>query len=202
MIDKRFVVVFLFMFTVTSVCSYLVWRVFLLEQKVEEQEIPDDVDACVYEEVDFMLPVKSFLKRCAASDRLSYVRRLFVNQWISSNHKDLASLIMYAQGATNYEEMKKAFMNAIDKEPKKSAAAKFITNALDIVDKDPKLIEHATKSLQEGYTQKIHSLRGEIMQASREDRDYKRLKNEYRKALEAWISEKHGDLLDEIIAQL
>jgi hypothetical protein len=201
MIDKRFFIVFLFMFTITGIGSYLVWRIFLLEKKVEH-EIPEDVEACVYEEVDFLLPVKSFLKRCAASERLSYVRRLFVNQWISSNHKDLASLIMYAQGATNYEEMKKAFMNAVDKEPKKTAAAKFIINALDIIDKDSKLVEHVTKSLQEGYTQKIHSLRGEIMQASREERDYKRLKTEYRKELESWISEKHGDLLDEIIAQL
>lgn len=201
MIDKKFFIVFLFMFSITGIGSYLVWRIFLLEKKVEH-EVPDDVDACVYEEVDFMLPVKSFLKRCAASDNLSYVRRLFVNQWISSNQKDLASLIMYAQGATNYEEMKKAFMNAVDKEPKKTAAAKFIINALDIIDKDPKLVEHVTKSLQEGYTQKIHSLRGEIMQASREERDYKRLKNEYKKELESWISEKHGNLLDEIIAQL
>lgn len=201
MVDKRFFIVFLFMFTVTGIGSYLVWRIFLLEKKVEH-EIPEDVEACVYEEVDFMLPVKSFLKRCAASDNLSYVRRLFVNQWISSNQKDLASLIMYAQGATNYDEMKKAFMNAVDKEPKKTAAAKFITNALEIIDKDSKLVEHVTKSLQEGYTQKIHSLRGEIMQASKEDRDYKRLKSEYRKELESWISEKHGDLLDEIIAQL
>ncbi len=201
MVDKKFVIVFVFMFAITGVGSYLVWRVFLLEQKVE-QELEDEVEACVYEEVDFMLPVKSFLKRCAASEKLSYVRRMFVNQWISSNQKDLASLIMYAQGATNYAEMKKAFMNAVDKEPKKTAAAKFITNAIDIIDKDPKLIEHVTKSLQQGYTQNIHSLRGEIMQAAKDGRDYKRLKAEYRKELESWISEKHGDLLDEIIAQL
>lgn len=201
MVDKRFFIIFLFMFTVTGVCSYLVWRVFLLEKKVEH-EIPEEVDASVYEEVEFMLPVKSFLKRCAASENLSYVRRLFVNQWISSNHKDLAFLIMYAQGATNYEEMKKAFMNAIEKESDKTAAAKFITNALDIIDADPKLVEHVNKSLQEGYTQQIHSLRGEILQADKDGKDYKRLKNEYKKALESWINEKHGYLLDEIIAQL
>lgn len=202
MIDKRFFIVFLFMFAVTGIGSYLVWRVFILEKKIEQSDLSEEVDACVYEEIDFLLPVKSFLKRCAASDKLSYVRRLFVNQWISSNHKDLASLIMYAQGATNYEEMKKAFMNAVDKESKKTAAAKFITNALDIIDKDSKLIDHVNKSLQEGYTQKIHSLRGEIMQASREERDYQKLKTEYKQELESWISEKHGALLDEIIAQL
>lgn len=199
MIDKRFLVVFLFMFLFTGVTSYLVWRVFLLEKKVETEKIEEST---TYEDVDFHLPVKSFLKRCADSQELSYVRRLFVNQWISSNQKDLASLIMYVQGATNYEEMKKAFMNAIEKEPAKTAAAKFITNAIDIIDKDPKLVEYVTKSLQEGYSQPIHTLRGEIMQAEKDGKEYRRLKNEYKKELYKWIDEKHGDLLDKIIAQL
>lgn len=201
MVDKRFFIIFLFMFFFSGVTFYLVWRVFLLEQKVEH-EIPEELDASVYEEVEFTLPVKSFLKRCAASEHLSYVRRLFVNQWISSNQKDLASLIMYAQGATNYDEMKKAFMNAIDQEPKKTGAAKFITNAIEIIDADSKLVDHVNKSLLQGYTQPIHSLRGEILQTDKDSKEYKRLILEYKKQLSAWIDENHGELLDEIIAKL
>ncbi|MBI2344732.1 hypothetical protein HYV10_01515 [Candidatus Dependentiae bacterium] len=199
MIDKRFFTVFLLMFIFTGIISFLVWRVFLLEKKVEVEQIDK---GCTYEDIDFNLPVKAFLKRCAASKELSYVRRLFVNQWISSNQKDLATLIMYAQGATNYEEMKKAFINSIEKEPSKTSAAKFITNAIDIIDKNLKLIEHVNSSLQQGYSQAIHSLRGEIMQSDKDGKEYKRLKNEYKKELYKWIDEKHGNLLDEIIAKL
>jgi len=200
MVDKRFFIIFLFMFAFTGGISYLVWRVFLIEKKIETEEI--DIESCSYKEVDFYLPVNAFLKRCAASDKLSYVRRLFVNQWISSNQKDLATLIMYAQGATTYEDMKKAFMNAIDKEPSKTAAAKFIKSSLEIIDKDPTLIEHIDKSLKEGYSQPILRLRGDMMKPDIEDKDYKKFKNDYKKELKKWIDEKHGSLLDEIIEKL
>lgn len=199
MIDKRFLIIFTFMFCFTGVISYLVWRVFLLERFFKIEQVQEGT---AYEEVDFHIPVKTFLKRCAASPELSYVRRLFVNQWISSNQKDLAILIMYAQGSTNYEEMKKAFDNAITKEPSKTAAAKFITSAIGIIDKDPELIMHVNKSLQQGYTQAIHSLRGEIMQTEKDSKEYKRLITEYKKELYKWIDQKHGKLFDEIIAQL
>ncbi len=198
---KKFVTVFLCMFVCTIICSYVVWRIFWYEKKIT-YEIPEEIDASMYEEVEFMLPVKAFLKRCAASNNLSYVRSLFVNQWISSNQKDLASLIVYAQGSLNYEEMKKAFLNGIAKEKGKTEAAKFITNAIDIIDKDQKLIDHVTKSLQQGYPQKIQKLKTELMQTDKDSKEFKRLKTEYKKELENWINQKHGSLLDEIIAQL
>ena len=131
MVDKRFIVVFLLMFVFTGISSYLVWKLIVLERRIDNQE---DLDrAYAYEEIDFALPVQAFLKRCAASQELSYVRRLFVNQWISSNQKDLASLIMYGQGAMTYEDLKKALLNGVSKETSKSAAGLFITSSFNQV---------------------------------------------------------------------
>lgn len=200
MIDKRFIAVFLLMFIFTGISSYLVWKIFILEKKIEDKK--DVHDSCTYQEVDFILPVQAFLKRCASSDQLSYVRRLFVNQWISSNQQDLVSLIMYGQGATNYDELKKALRIGIQKETSKTSAASFITNSLDIIDKDPQLIEHVNKSLKQGYGANILALRGQIMQADSGSKEYKKLKNEYAKELDLWIHKNHGPLLDEIIAKM
>jgi len=199
MMDKRFVVVFLLMFIFTGISSYLVWKLFILEKKIEHQE---DGEPCAYKEIDFILPVQAFLKRCAASEELSYVRKLFVNQWISSNQKDLASLIMYAQGASNYDDLKKAFMIGIQKESEKVAAASFITSSIKIIDEDPKLIEHVSKSLKEGYGTSILALRGQMMQPDIDPKEYKKLRIEYKKELDKWINEKHGALLDKIIAKI
>lgn len=197
MIDRRFFIIFFMMFAFTGTLSYLVWKLFLIEKRMEL-----DIEGAAYKDIDFHLPVAAFLKRCAASDNLSYVRRLFVNQWISSNQKDLASLIMYAQGATNYPDMKKAFANAIAKEPKKTGAASFITNSLNIIDQDPKLIDHINKSLKEGYSQPILALRGDMMQPDIDPKQYKKLLADYKKELSKWIDQKHGKLLDQIIAKL
>ncbi len=199
MIDKRFIAIFLLMFIFTGISSYLVWKLFILEKKIEQQE---DGEPCAYKEIDFILPVQAFLKRCASSDQLSYVRRLFVNQWISSNQQDLASLIMYAQGATNYQDLKKAFMIGIEKESQRAAAASFIVSAIKTIDEDSKLVEHVTRSLKEGYGPNILALRGQMMQLDIDTKEYKKLRIEYKKELDKWINEKHGELLDEIIAKM
>jgi hypothetical protein len=199
-IDKRFIAVFLLMFIFTGISSYLVYKLFILEKKIEHQDAVHE--NCAYKEIDFTLPVQAFLKRCASSDQLSYVRRLFVNQWISSNQNDLTSLIMYAQGATNYDELKKAFMIGIEKESHATAAASFITGAIKTIDADPALIEHVTKSLKEGYGSAILALRGQMMKVDSESKEYKKLLIEYKNKLDAWINEKHGKLLDEVIAKM
>jgi hypothetical protein len=200
MIDKRFIAVFALMFIFTGISSYLVYKLFILEKKIEQQE--EGHEACAYKEIDFTLPVQAFLKRCAASDQLSYVRRLFVNQWISSNQDDLTALIMYAQGANNYDELKKALAIGIAKESHATAAASFINSSIKTIDEDPKLVEHVTKSLKEGYGVDILALRGQMMQLDAESKEYKKLRAEYKKELDVWINDKHGKLLDEVIAKM
>jgi len=203
MVDRRFIIVFLFMFALTSFATFVVWRLFLIEHRLNHVASERDVqDSCVYEEIDLIMPVAAFLKRCANSSEHSYVRRLFVNQWISSNQSDLVKLVVYAQGATTYDELKKAFLSGIEKEGETTGAAKFVLGGFKVMDENPKLIEHVNKSLVEGLDQSIHTLRGEIMNVEQDSTEYKKLKTQYRKQLEQWIDEKHGELLDEIIAQL
>lgn len=203
MVDRRFMIVFLFIFSLTSFCGFVVWRLFLIEHRLNQAESEtEEQPSCSYEEIDLVMPVAAFLKRCANSPENSYVRRLFVNQWISSNQADLVSLIVYAQGATTYHELKKALMIGIEKVGETTGAAAFVKGGLKVLDQDPKLIEHINKSLVEGFDQSIHTLRGEMMGLEQDSMEYKKLKTQYRKQLELWIDQKHGKLLDEIIARL
>ena len=38
MVDKRFIVVFLLMFVFTGISSYLVWKLIVLERRIDNQE--------------------------------------------------------------------------------------------------------------------------------------------------------------------
>lgn len=203
MVDRRFMIVFLFIFSLTSFCSFVVWRLFLIEHRLDQHESEgEEQTPCSYEEIDLVMPVAAFLKRCANSPENSYVRRLFVNQWISSNQADLVSLVVFAQGATTYDELKKALMVGIEKVGEKTGAASFVKGGLKVLDADRILIEHVNKSLVEGFDQSIHALRGQMMGLEQDSIEYKKLKTQYRKQLDQWIDKKHGALLDQIIARL
>jgi|GEM_PF-1252764 len=205
MVDRRFMTIFIVVFIFSTVCLMLVWRLFLVERRMDllgRQMDRTEESSCAYEEIDLVMPVNAFLRRCANSVNISMVRRLFVNQWISSNQQDLIKLVVYAQGATNFAELQRAFMAGIEKEGETSGAASFIKIALKTISENEKLMEHVNKSLREGFDQSIHVLRGEMMTLDKEGREYRRLKAEYRKQLDEWIDETHGELLDEIISKL
>lgn len=204
MIDRRFIIMFFISFGIVTFSGYLWLKVFYLQEQLEqvEQELTQEAgQALAYEEIDMILPVQAFLKRGANSVNLSVVKRVFVNQWIYFNQTDLIKLIMYAQGAMSFQELKKAFEIGIEKEPKNGAIS-FVTSSLDFIAKDKKLIDHVNKSLKEGLSSQLHSLRGRMMTVDQNSKEYRRLRVEYRKALDTWIDEKHGELLDELIMQI
>lgn len=201
MIDRRFVTLFLITFGVFSFSGFLWFKLFYLEKETDSVAYPQDSDGvptCAYEEIDMVLPVQAFLNRGAISENLSMVRRVLVNQWIYYNQQELIKLIMYAQGATTFPELKKAFDFAMEKEPKNSAIS-FVRGSLNAIEKNPELIAHVNKSLREGFSSEIHQLRGRMMEVEQTSKQYRKLKIEYRKALDRWIDEKHGQLLDELI---
>lgn len=195
MLDRRFVALFLISFCVVLFSGFLYWKLFYIEQEIHQPQT-----GATYQEIDMIMPVEEFLKRGANSANVSMVKRVIVNQWIYFNQENLIKLIMYAQGATSFDELRKAFQVGIEKEPNNGAAA-FIQGLLDAIAQDPQLIEHVNKSLKEGLSAQMHELRGKIMEVDLNSKEYKRLKNEYRKALYAWIDEKHGSLLDDLILQ-
>lgn len=202
MIDKRFMITFIAVFIFSTFCSFFIWRLFLVERRIDllgYKQTKYDA-SCSYAEIDLVIPVNAFLRRCANSANVSMVRRLFVNQWISSNQEGLIKLVVYAQGAMTFDEMKKALVAGIAKEGE-SPAASFINFTLKTIEESEKLTGHVNKSLKEGYDQKIHVLRGELMNMQADGIEYRRLKNDYRKQLDLWIDQKHGMLLDEIIAK-
>lgn len=201
MIDRRFMIVFVAIFSIATISSLMVWRLFFIERSSAQNQ-NESLHACTYEEIDLVMPVEAFLKRCASSSSHSYVRRLFVNQWIASNKSDLISLVVYAQGAKTYEDLKKALLIGVEKVGESTGAASFINGGLKVLNEDPTLIDHVNKSLAEGFDQKIYTLRGQIMSVQKDSAEYEHLKTQYRKLLEQWIDEKHGKLLDEIIAKL
>jgi hypothetical protein len=201
MYNRRFLIAFLAAIVISGTGSLLIWRFFLMHSGADIIVKPLENESGIYKEIDLIMPVHAFLKRSANSAQISMVRRLFVNQWISSNQDDLIKLVVYAQGATNFEELKDAFAAGIKKEGE-NAAAKFINAALKTISESPQLVEHVNKSLIEGFDQNIHLLRGELMGLEHDSREYKKLKTEYRKQLDHWMNEKHGPLLDEIIAKL
>ncbi|MBP7854730.1 hypothetical protein KAZ82_02205 [Candidatus Babeliales bacterium] len=192
MIDRRFFVVFFMS------CSLVLSIGFLYIQLFYQ---PQAEQAITYQDLDLIIPVQEFLKRGANSNNLSTVKRLLVNQWIYFNQDDLIKLVIYAQGATSFDELCKAFENAFLKEPKNNAIG-FVKGSLEKIKNSPELIKHTNKSLQEGLNQQIHDLRGKLMQADRDSREYKKIKAEYQKALYQWIDQKHGTLLDDLILQV
>jgi len=205
-IEQRFFLALFIMIAFMSFCSFLAWKLLIIEKKikvVEQKKEQDGVALCEYEEIDLIMPVQALLKRCSNSEKLSIVRRLFVNNWIYLHQSDLISLIAYGQGATTFEELKKALLVGIEKsEKEKSSAASFVMSSLKTIEKDYELIKHVDSSLIEGFSAKIHELRGRMRQIDSTTKEYKKLKIEYRKQLEVWIDEKHGSLLDDIIATI
>ncbi|OGB86039.1 hypothetical protein A3J41_00015 [candidate division TM6 bacterium RIFCSPHIGHO2_12_FULL_38_8] len=203
MIDRRFIALFIISFSLVSISGWLWWKLFYLEKQIPQMQEEDRLkSSSAYQEIDLILPVQEFLKRGANSANLSTVKRLFVNQWIYFNQDDLIKLIMYAQGATSFDEMKKAFESGITTEGTNNGAASFITGTIATIAQDPQLIDHVNTSLKQGLTPEIHQLRGKMMDVEFNGREYKKLKNEYRKALYAWIDKKHGALLDNLIVQI
>lgn len=199
MIDRRF-----FAITIISFCFILslgfVYLYFFDKQSWSPFEKTGGISS-TYQEIDLDIPVQEFLKRGANSANLSMVKRALVNQWIYFNQQNLIKLTMSVQGATSFEEMRKAFLAEIKREQGKNSASSFITGMLDAITKDPQLINHVNKSLREGLTPKIHELRALIMQAEKDSKEYKKLKNEYRKVFYEWVDKKHGTLLDNLILQ-
>jgi hypothetical protein len=202
MIDRRFIALFIISFSVVLFSGLLWIKLFYIEQDIATLQQDIDKDSSSYKEIDLILPVQEFLKRGANSANLSTVKRVFVNQWIYFNQDDLIKLVMYAQGAMSFDEMKKAFESGIKSENAKNGAATFIQSCLTSIGNDPKLISYVDSSLKEGLSQDLHTLRGKMMEVEHNSREYKRLKIEYRKALYTWIDEKHGKLLDELVLQL
>jgi hypothetical protein len=200
MINRRFIALFFISFSVVLISGLLWLNFFYLPQHVQFEQPTEDSSA--YKEINIIMPVQEFLKRGANSQNLSTVKRVLVNQWIYFNQDDLIKLIMYAQGAMSFEELRKAFLAGIETENCKNGATSFVSGSLDVIAKDPTLIKHVNKSLKEGFSPEIHGLRGKIMESEPNNREHKKLKIKYRKALYDWIDKKHGSLLDELSLQI
>lgn len=202
MIDRRFIALFMISFSIVLFSGLLWMKLFYIEQDIATLQEDIDKDSSSYKDIELVIPVQEFLKRGANSANLSTVKRVFVNQWIYFNQDDLIKLIIYAQGAMSFDEMKKGFEAGIKSENAKNGAATFIQSCLTTIANDPKLISYVDNSLKNGLSQELHILRGKMMETEYNSREYKRLKIEYRKALYTWIDEKHGKLLDELVLQL
>lgn len=206
MVDRRFILIFLLAFGIVSFSGFIWMKLFYLKQQVEDLQqqttISDAVTSCAYEEIDMSMPIQVFLKRAVNSVNLSIVKRVFVNQWIYLNQQDLIKLIMYVQGAMTFVEMEKAFEIGIAKEGPKNGAISFVKGALDTIRQNPELVKHVDKSLKEGFSADIHRLRGQMMDFEKNSKEYRKLKIEYRKALDAWTNEKHGKLIDDLILKI
>ncbi|MBP9765517.1 hypothetical protein KBD08_04245 [Candidatus Babeliales bacterium] len=202
MMDRRFIWVFIIVFIFSGVSSLFIWRIFFLERCLEQAQQDQASASCAYEDIDLVMPVAAFLKRGANSANLSTVRRVLVNQWIYYNQPDLIKLVVYGQGAMTYPELKKALMKGIEKEGPSNKAISFVKNSLKIIDENPDLEQHVNNSLKKGFDQKIHELRGRLMSVDQDSKEYRKLKQEYKKRLDLWMNERHGHLLDEIIAKM
>lgn len=202
MMDRRFIWVFIIVFIFSGVSSLFIWRIFFLERCLEQAQQDQAPASCAYEDIDLVMPVAAFLKRGANSANLSTVRRVLVNQWIYYNQPDLIKLIVYGQGAMTYPELKKALMKGIEKEGSSNKAISFVKNSLKIIDENSDLEQHVNNSLKKGFDQKIHELRGRLMSVDQDSKEYRKLKQEYKKRLDLWMNERHGHLLDEIIAKM
>lgn len=192
MIDRRFFILFFTCFFLVLGLGFVYIKIFY-QPKIEQ--------AITYQDLDLIIPVQEFLKRGANSSNISVVKRALVNQWIYFNQDHLMKLVVYIQGAQSFDEMCKAFQAAFVKEETNSAI-NFVKGTLDRIKKNPDLIAHVTKSLQEGFSQQIHELRGELMQMEQDSKEYRKLKTEYQKLFYQWIDQKHGTLLDDLILQV
>ena len=193
---KRSLIIFSIAFCSSLALSYIVWRAFFrhAEIVIEEQE-------SAYKEADLIIPAQSFLYRGAQSNQLSVVKRLFVNQWIYNNHKDLAKLLVYAQSAKDFAELKTLLYKGIEDEGPKNGAISFVKKSLAIVEADPDFVSHVNDALKKGYTTELQELRALLANAS-DSKEYKKRATEYRKELDVWMDREHGHLLDMIIAQV
>jgi hypothetical protein len=201
MINQRFITLFLISFSLITGCGLLYWKLLYQQEVHQHLEEQQTTEKSGYKEIDLIIPVQEFLNRGSQSSNLSIVKRAFVNQWIYFNQDDLIKLVMYVQGATTFAEMNKAFSVGIEQVGPKNGAISFIKGMLAAVEKDPELIAHINKSLQEGLSPQIHELRGKIMEVDQDSVEFKKLKKEYRKAFYRWIDDKHGSLLDDLILQ-
>src|SRR5258708_1501576 len=134
-------------FLLACILGLLAWKFFrqtlqgiALQQAEElEEEIAQEIEAEIeqpsstYEMIDLDMPVQVFLARGSSSSQLSMVRRLLLNQWISSNQKDLLTLVVYGQGATSFKELKKLLEMAIEKEGGCNNACSVIQGAIKII---------------------------------------------------------------------
>lgn len=204
MIDRRFFIMFFITFFTVLLGGFVVWKLLYIQDQIESLQSPieqAETPSCVYEEIDLILPLQSFFNRGSNSANLSMVKKVFVTQWFYFNQQDLLKLMMYAQGATTFPELKQAFEIGMQKDPKNSAIS-FVRGSLKTIEKNPKLIEHVNVSLKQGLSSELHQLRGRMMEVDAQSRQYRKLKKEYRKALDVWIDEKHGGLLDELVTQI
>lgn len=200
-------------FSLTCAFGLLAWKFFMqvpqeiTEQESDEFEIEgdeafDEQPSSTYEMIDLDMPVEVFLARGGSSSQLSMVRRLLLNQWISSNQKDLIKLVVYGQGATSFKELKKLLEMAIEKEGGCNNGCSVVQGAIKIIEQDQDLVLHVDKSLQEGMSSEVHMLRGQMMSTQQGTKEYKKMKAQYRKALETWMDEKHGAFIDKIITKV
>jgi hypothetical protein len=180
------------------VVSFVTWKCFIQEPK----EVSIEQPASTYESIELDMPVQAFLARGVNSPQVSMVRRLFLNQWISLYQGDLLKLLVYGQNATSFAELKKLWEMAVAKEGSSNKACSVIEKTLKIIADDKELIDHVDKTLKEGTPSKLHMLQGRMMSVDKKNKAYKKLKNEYRKALEQWIDEKHGSFIDRMITKV
>ena len=212
----------LFFISLPLTCAFglLAWKFFrqvpqeIIEQQPDEvedeTEVEDEIEdetageqpCSTYEMIELDMPVEVFLARGGGSRELSMIRRLLLNQWISSNQKDLIKLFVYGQGATSFRELKKLLEMAIEKEKGCNNACSVIQSAIKIIDADPDLMDHVNQSLQEGMSSELHMLRGQMMSIEQGTKEYKRMKAQYRKALESWMDKKHGSFIDKMITKV
>ena len=189
-----FVVSFLLFFA----ASFFIWDLFLQQPA----EVSIEQPASTYESIELDMPVQAFLTRGVNSSQVSMVRRLFLNQWILLYQGDLLKLVVYGQNATSFKELKKLWEMAIVKEGPSNKACSAVAKTLKIISEDQWLIDHMDLSLKEGTPTELHMLQGRMMGVDKKDKLYKKLKNEYRKALEDWVDKKHGTFIDRMITKV
>ena len=165
-------------------------------------EVSIEQPASTYESIELDMPVQAFLTRGVNSSQVSMVRRLFLNQWILLYQGDLLKLVVYGQNATSFKELKKLWEMAIVKEGPSNKACSAVAKTLKIISEDQWLIDHMDLSLKEGTPTELHMLQGRMMGVDKKDKLYKKLKNEYRKALEDWVDKKHGTFIDRMITKV
>lgn len=212
---RSWIILFFISFSLTCIFGLLTWKFFWrvpqeivelqpkqVETKAEEVPGEQPTPMSTYEMIDLDMPVEIFLARGTSSSQISMVRRLLLKQWISSNQKDLLKLVVYGQGATSFNELKKLLEMAVEKEGGCNNACSVIQGAIKIIHENEDLMQHVDKSLQEGMSSDVHMLRGQMMNIDQGSKEYKTMKAQYRKALETWMDKKHGAFIDKVITKV